>query len=378
MKSASESDASGFSLVELTIALTVTLIITGAIYGLLAGGQSAFRREPELTDRQQNIRVAMDLIMRDIANAGSGLPPFVQVFTRNLDACSGCTNGGAPMGLGGVRTDELEMLTNDGNRDNEPLCRNVGTNNASSIRLARNALPAVAPAFPFGPAVILFADGTWTMRFVTGAANGAPVAGESNCTSGTPTALSFATGAPDLMGINSTGTPTNTCMASAVLTVTGTPAMGNANTGITGCTGLPAVGPCCTAVELNFSQVVRYRIRNNAAASNVPELQRYDSASAASGFQTVARGIEDMQVVYTQANGTVSTTGAPTVAVNNFNTLITQVQVTLSSRSEARNIAGMTADANLGTRLRGQLSYTGSPRSALIALANQGGGTLWR
>jgi hypothetical protein len=58
--------------------------------------------------------------------------------------------------------------------------------------------------------------------------------------------------------------------------------------------------------------------------------------------------------------------------------MITQVQVTLSSRSEAQNISGMTADANLGTRLRGQLSYTGTPRAALISLANQGGGTLWR
>ena len=150
MNTSADSDASGFSLIELTIALVVTLIITGAMYGLLAGGQSAFRREPELSDRQANIRVAMDLvaakmslgseIMKDIGNAGSGLPPFAQVFTRNLDACAACNNGGAPMGLGGVRTDELEMLTNDGSRDNEPLCRNSTgwTNNAANIRLARN------------------------------------------------------------------------------------------------------------------------------------------------------------------------------------------------------------------------------------------------
>ena len=31
-------DERGFSLVELTVALVVTLIVTGAIYGLLAGG----------------------------------------------------------------------------------------------------------------------------------------------------------------------------------------------------------------------------------------------------------------------------------------------------------------------------------------------------
>ena len=84
-----------------------------------------------------------------------------------------------------------------------------------------------------------------------------------------------------------------------------------------------------------------------------------------------------MQVAFTQADGTV-TNGAPAVTVGNYNTLVTQVQVTLSSRSEQRNISGMSADANLGTRLRGSLTYSASPRSALVSLANQGGGTLWR
>jgi hypothetical protein len=121
-------------------------------------------------------------------------------------------------------------------------------------------------------------------------------------------------------------------------------------------------------------QIVRYRIRYDAAG--VPELQRFSTGNFAGGFQTVARGIEDMQVLYTQAGGTV-TAGAPQVTAPLFNTLITQVQVTLSSRSEARNIQGATADA-IGTRVRGSLTYTGSPRSTLIALANQGGGTLWR
>ena len=64
----------GFSLVELMVAMTVTLIVSGAIYGLLTSGSNAFRREPELADRQQNIRVAMDLISRDVYNAGASCP----------------------------------------------------------------------------------------------------------------------------------------------------------------------------------------------------------------------------------------------------------------------------------------------------------------
>ena len=63
----------GFSLVELIVAMTVTLIVSSAIYGLLAAGGNAFSREPEVADRQQNIRAAMDLITRDVYGAGAAL-----------------------------------------------------------------------------------------------------------------------------------------------------------------------------------------------------------------------------------------------------------------------------------------------------------------
>src|SRR3954451_16207018 len=91
----------GFSLVEMLVAMTITLIISGAIYGLLSTGQSAFRREPELTDRQQNARIAMNLIMRAIANAGGGMPPFIQSFKNGLNAVAA-----APVNADNVHTDE--------------------------------------------------------------------------------------------------------------------------------------------------------------------------------------------------------------------------------------------------------------------------------
>ncbi len=359
MKSTARSDASGFSLVELTVALVVTLIVSGAIYGLLAGGQSAFRREPELADRQQNIRVAMDLIMKDIANAGSGLPTWVQIFTRNLDACSSCPNGGAPMGLGGNRTDELELLTNDSSHDNEPVCATPGFGNSGNIRLVRNN-PSVS-----GPVLIIFADGTWTMMNIVN--TGTDSNGESNCdASSRKTKLNFNSGAGDTTSMNP---PSGTCQPNNL-------GVGNAGSGTTGCPppAPPTGGACCTATQVSFSQIVRYRIRNDNAG--VPELQRFDSADLSCAafpcYQTVARGIEDLQVQYTQASGAVTTgsPGAPQVIANNWGSLITQVQVTLSSRSEARNVQGATADA-IGNRMRGSLTWVGTPRSTLIALAQQ-------
>lgn len=355
MNSPVRSNASGFSLVELTIALVVTLIISSAIYGLLAGGQSAFRREPELADRQQQARVAMDLIMKDIADAGSGLPTWVQIFTQNLDAFAS-----APMGVGGNRSDELELMTNDASHDPEPVCATPGNGNSGNIRLVRNNLSLS------GPVLIIFADGTWTMQNIVSTSNDS--SGESNCNSGvTKTKLNFNSGAGDPTGMNQAS---GTCQPN-------TYGVGNAGSGTTGCPAPapPSGGACCTATTISFTQIIRYRIRNDA--SGVPLLERAASTdlSCLPGgtlpcYQTVARGIEDLQVHYTNATGAVSD-GAPLVVANNWGSLVTQVQVTLSSRSEAQNIQGTTADANLGRKMRGSLTWAGSPRSTLIALAQQ-------
>src|SRR5215475_5283161 len=95
---------SGFSLIELLVAMVVTLVVSGAIYGLLSSGQSAFRREPELSDRQQNIRVAMAMIERDVTRAGEGLHAFTQAFARGGDS-------------GGPAPDSLDIIVGQENGD---------------------------------------------------------------------------------------------------------------------------------------------------------------------------------------------------------------------------------------------------------------------
>ena len=75
----------GFSLIELMVAMVATLIISGAVMQLVGAGKGAFRREPEVSDRQQNIRMAMSMIQQDVQSAGLGLPPFAQAFTDGLN-----------------------------------------------------------------------------------------------------------------------------------------------------------------------------------------------------------------------------------------------------------------------------------------------------
>jgi prepilin-type N-terminal cleavage/methylation domain-containing protein len=360
------SREAGFSLLELIVAMAITLIISGAIYGLMTGGQNAFRREPELTERQQNIRVAMDLIMRDIQNAGVGMPDFIQTFTRNLDACSGCPDGGSPMGSGGVVADELEIVTNNSYRKNEPGCNETGAN----ARTVRGGVDFTVDS----PVAVIFRDGTWALfnpTNVTGDNSGA-----EDCDASTDhTKLTFNQG-QDTTGLNPSG---NIC------TPNDPPVIGTAGMSQECITGNDPNDLCCSVSEIGYSEIVRYRIRiDNSdcelgpAATQVctPALQRRSTATAPFTWQTVARGIEDLQVRYTQANGTVSD-GAPLVTWGNYATLVTQVEVRLSSRSVAYRIEGLTAPApaaaaaGVPNAIRGSLVSIGTPRHALSVIANQ-------
>ncbi len=356
MRSRIGSAQSGFSMVELMVAMVVTMMVSGAIYGLLAGGQTAFRREPELSDRQQNIRSAMDMIMRDIVNAGAGMPTFVQSFTQNLDACTGCPDGGAPMGPDGQRTDELEIITNPGLMESEPVCYAPGIANSSQVRLTRGT-----SSIPLNTsAIIIMEDGTWTVREIVNTTG--PNGGGGDCTAGDPhVELNVNQGAGDTSGMN---TPAGVCKPSAT---------GLGNAGCPGCS--------CTVVQITFGEVVRYRIRNDAAG--VPVLQRFTTGAAAAGFQPVATGIEELQVQYlTQQNGSlvppVYLDGAPAIVNNTHNSLITEVRVTLSARSEAGNLQGQTTAVSAKNALRGRLVSAGAPRTALISLTQAAGAPLWR
>jgi prepilin-type N-terminal cleavage/methylation domain-containing protein len=72
----------GFSLIEVLISMAITLIVMGAVFGLLTRGQRSFQREPEVADLQQSARAALDLVTRDILQAGTGLPPEFPAFSR--------------------------------------------------------------------------------------------------------------------------------------------------------------------------------------------------------------------------------------------------------------------------------------------------------
>lgn len=64
----------GFSLLELVIAMVTFLIVTGAIYGVLQAAQRTRTNISQQVQSTKNLRLALNLVGRDIYNAGLDFP----------------------------------------------------------------------------------------------------------------------------------------------------------------------------------------------------------------------------------------------------------------------------------------------------------------
>jgi Tfp pilus assembly protein PilV len=321
----------GFSLIELMMAMVVTMIMGGAVVGLLVSANRAFRREPEVAERQQNARVAMDMITRDIASAGSGLPAFSQVFTPGFEG-------------GGTAADALEMITNTAGLDSLPLCATVDVDWAS-------------------PAVYLYAD----TKHITEASPG--VAGTDVAVLMSACATTPAVGKYWLRQVTSKETSTTA--------VDGCPALVSVKLGLATVRGeLDALlpdGKQCRAYAVQPVTRVRYQVGDEGG---MPVLQRVVGGSV----QVVAWGIEDMQVRYRSAKDIADLDAfvAPVVAVvpDDYTTLTIGVEVSLWSRTLHGNIQGASAATEeQAAAVRGQLISRVAPRSALYALSSNSDAT---
>jgi Tfp pilus assembly protein PilW len=65
---------SGFSIIELLVASMLTIGLIGAVFSLVGQNQRVFITESNVTDMNENMRTAVDLITRDIQSSGMGLP----------------------------------------------------------------------------------------------------------------------------------------------------------------------------------------------------------------------------------------------------------------------------------------------------------------
>jgi type II secretory pathway pseudopilin PulG len=70
----------GYSLIEVLIALLLTMIVMASVLGLLQKSQASFEREPEVSAMTQSARGGIDRISRDLTMAGFSTPPVAAVL----------------------------------------------------------------------------------------------------------------------------------------------------------------------------------------------------------------------------------------------------------------------------------------------------------
>lgn len=63
---------SGFSLLEMTFAMSLMLVVTASVFSLMNPAQGSFSAQPEVSDMQQRLRVASDTLYKDLVMAGGG------------------------------------------------------------------------------------------------------------------------------------------------------------------------------------------------------------------------------------------------------------------------------------------------------------------
>ncbi len=355
----------GFSLVELIVAMTVTLIVSSAIYGLLSSGGNAFRREPELADRQQNIRAAMDLVARDVFGAGAALPTFAQVFSRNdpAGACAGSLNScGQPGTMGAAAaaargagededTDVLQIVSTDEQCPHLGVCSPAPIAGAAGLFVSEESVPQCLSV----PGLVLLAnDNSFTIQAATASAVGG--------------------GQCPLTGVS----PPN-----GNLTLTATLAPFTAAPPITANPDPPAGN----SVYLYRARLVRYRVAPNPDPLDLaPALWRTEGGlyqpngaaapepgdagfnAAGSPWQLVARGIEDLQIQYLDGNGAWLNQPPVSIAAD-WTTLVRQVRIAIAARASVGNLGGETsAGGGAPDAVRGQLSTVVTPRSAFFEL----------
>ena len=378
----------GFSMIELMVAMVVTLVVSGAIFGLLTAGGNAFRREPEVADRQQNIRVAMDAIMRDVQNAGSGMPLVSQVFTHvdTPAAVPGPTGFGAPF-LNGQGPQGVMGAAGQALRGAAPTGTGAdGSDNSDVLEIL--IADAACPMFQVcaGPALNGAAAGNVIMR-ETIPANGCMLAPGTVGSTGLVllTDSRLFTVQPATLNANGTGCGAATAINGSVNLAAALPEWPTAG----GATLAPTGG---VRGFVYSAHVVRYMIAPGLDPfDTAPGLWRSDSgrytstggpsavpAVGAANWQLIARGIEDLQVEYLNGNqlwsnnpGVVSVCAATGCLAGDYTNVIRRVRVTLSARALAPRLQGETTPAGgaAPNAVRGQLVAIGSPRAAILGLS---------
>jgi prepilin-type N-terminal cleavage/methylation domain-containing protein len=141
---AGRSGTAGFSMIELLVAMAISVMVLGAATIAMQQGQRLNETVLVVSGMNNTLRIGMDMIVRDLLQVGSGLPTGHAILTASganstpinmpgppgtaFTSAAGATNidsvnPGAGLGpvIYGTPTDVLTVLTADNNFINTPL-----------------------------------------------------------------------------------------------------------------------------------------------------------------------------------------------------------------------------------------------------------------
>jgi prepilin-type N-terminal cleavage/methylation domain-containing protein len=307
---------SGFTLIEMLVAMAILLVVVAASLSIFTDGLRANQASSLLANMNQNLRAGMNLTIRDLLQTGQGIP-----------------TGGIPIPSGPGTT---------------PINRPSSAVAVLTFPITYTAIPAVTPGANLGPIIIgnttdivtiIYTDNTLPIGqnlLPAMAANGSsvtvnaatPISGVNNSvlagdlimiTSPTGTRIQAVTGVNgqvitfalnDAFNLNQRGAPAGGGSVMD-LRIGGT---------------FPANTYSATRVWM-----ITYYL-NNTINPQVPRLMRQVNLNAP---RAVAEVIENLQVTYDFVDGVTNPTNRPTVPAGLSENQIRKVNLFMAARSDA-------------------------------------------
>ena len=331
---------SGFTLIEVMVAVAITLIIMGSVFGLLTQGQDSFEREHEVADMLSSTRAGLDTMSRDLTMAGYRTPPASAILW---------TDGG------GIQPDEVTLVYADPNvAQSRPLqCGTAGSGGGGGAcgTIGQSAtlyldVDTLDPA-PYYPEAA-YSTGMLLSAIETEDCNGDGQVGIFPFHVTQPPVLTNTNGQPTL---NVNHNPGN-------LSEINPPGGFN-----------DQVREDCAIVGL--FRVISYRVSPPPPVGN-PTLERRDLTVGAE-WVSVAHNVENLQVHYgIGIDDTLQDVPFATPSDDSL-TWINRVNLTLTGRTESTNLKGASAGvfAVEDTYVRKSISSMVSLRNVIAAAENR-------
>ena len=275
----------GFTLIELMIAIVISSVIVVAGYTALTTTQRATISNERAVGTQQNIRVAMELLARDIKQAGFGMP--VAPNTPVGGTAGNCAPGGTAAAIRPLDNNSAVPLT---------AVNDTGADTISLVVPRTNSTNGAVPGWVLASAAPSGGAGSFTTITLTSTAINEMVA------------EGMLNGSGAYISLGGVVTVPVTSSSGATITL-GTP------------TYAPINFPAGTQVYL--LQCVTYQVTTGAAncGSAGPCLTRtVDSGTAPTTTTPLVDGVEDLQFAYgcDGCNATINA-GIPDSVIDDFN-----------------------------------------------------------